>query len=50
MGRPPWPLSSRLPEALGTILEIGADYVLTDWRDDFDVPYLRMYRIVKGGG
>jgi hypothetical protein len=29
------------------ILEIGDDYVLTQWRGELDVPYLRMYRIEK---
>ncbi len=29
--------------------DIGDDYVLGVWFDDFDVPYVRMYRLLKGG-
>jgi hypothetical protein len=33
--------------AIGAILAIGSDHVLTVWQDEFDVPYLRVYRIRK---
>jgi len=45
-----WLGSIEIPEELGAIMEIGPDHLLTEWRDSLDVPYLRMYRIVKGGG
>ena len=42
-----WINTIRIPRELGNILEIGEDYVLTSWRDDLGVPYLRMYRLLK---
>jgi hypothetical protein len=32
-----------MPADLGEILEIGNDYLLALWRDEFDVPFLRMH-------
>jgi len=35
-----------MPEGF-TVNEIGTDYVLGVWRDELDVQYVRMYRLVK---
>jgi hypothetical protein len=35
-----------LPERF-RVTEIGTDYVLGTWRDDLDVQYVRLYRLVK---
>lgn len=37
-----------LPERFG-ILDAGDDYVLGRWRDDLDVEYVQMYRLIKDG-
>ena len=39
-----------IPEGVGQILEVGNDYMLASWEDELEVPYIRMYRIVKAGG
>ncbi len=36
-----------LPEGL-EIFEIGADYILGRWRDEFEVEYIMVYELVKG--
>jgi hypothetical protein len=38
----------RMPTAL-TILDIGADYVLGLRRDEFDVEYVQLHELRKGG-
>jgi len=42
-----WMTTAHLPMELGSILEIGEDYVVVLWTDEMDVPYLRLYRLVK---
>jgi len=36
-----------IPREAGVIREIGSDYVLTVRTDEFDVPYVRVYRLRK---
>lgn len=40
----------RVPASVGSVEEIGPDYVLGIWTDELEVPYLRVYGIEKGGG
>lgn len=42
-----WLGTVQLPEPIQRIWEVGDDYVLGLWRDDLDVSYVRMYRLVK---
>jgi hypothetical protein len=44
-----WLTTVHLPGELGTVKEIGEDYVLTIWYDELRVPYLRMCRLEKAG-
>jgi hypothetical protein len=42
-----WLGEARLPNEIGQILEIGNDYILSVRTDEFDVPYLRVSRILR---
>ena len=44
-----WLSTVHLPNDLGSIREIGEDYVLAVWWDELHVPYVRLYRLVKPG-
>lgn len=39
---------ARTPNAL-QVEEIGADYILAQWRDELDVPFVRMYALERDG-
>jgi hypothetical protein len=45
-----WITTVHLPGELGYVREIGDDYILTQWLDELDVSYLRLYRLEKHGG
>ena len=48
-----WITTVHLPSMareLGIVREIGDDYILTEWIDDLDVSYLRLYRLEKSNG
>ena len=44
-----WLSTVHLPSDLGYIRGISEDYVLAQWRDELQVPYLRLYRLEKPG-
>jgi hypothetical protein len=43
-----WITTVKLPPDL-EVHYIGEDYILGVWKDEFDVPYLRMYSLDRGG-
>lgn len=45
-----WITTVSIPPDISKILEFGDDYLLAEWKDTLDVPYLRMYRIQKPSG
>ena len=45
-----WISSLTIPPDLERICEIGTEHILGIWRDEFDVSYLRLYRISKPEG
>jgi hypothetical protein len=45
-----WITTVHLPSDLGSIREIGEDYVLLVWWDDLQVPYLRLHRLRRNEG
>jgi hypothetical protein len=44
-----WLSTVHFPSDLGSIREIGEDYVLAVWWDELWVPYVRLYRLEKPG-
>jgi len=42
-----WLTSLSIPPELGRILEFGEDHILAAWEDEWNVQYLRLYRIHK---
>lgn len=44
-----WMWTVVLPEALGTVLEVGQDYLLTTSEDEVGAPRLEVYRFQPGG-
>ncbi len=42
-----WLAEVGVPRDLVEILGVGDDYVLASWRDEFDVAYLRLYRLER---
>jgi len=44
-----WLGSLRLPPDAGRVVGVGHDRIFTEWRSELDVPYVRVYEIVRGG-
>jgi hypothetical protein len=42
-----WLGAVSVPRAIGVVSEIGADYILAIRMDEFDVPYVRVHRLLK---
>ena len=45
-----WLTSITIPAEIERIFEIGEDHLLGLWRDQMDVPYLRVYQLLKPEG
>ena len=45
-----WLGSIEVPAVAGRPLELEGDHLITVWRDEFDVEYLRVYRIDRSAG
>jgi hypothetical protein len=44
-----WVGTVEIPAQVGEVLSFGPEHVLTLWKDDLDVEYVRMYALDRGG-
>jgi hypothetical protein len=45
-----WLSTVRFPDGIASVFDISDGRVATRWRDEFDVQYVRVYRIISGCG
>jgi hypothetical protein len=44
-----WVTTVRIPRAVGELAHVGRDRVYLRWKDELEVPYLRVYELRRGG-